>query len=308
VSAKSTTRASKSRVAKASGEAALRQNKIKDFIAKSQLERQVNSDANKADDLALRKDEKARGAKALAKAKADDYKWREDQDDKNKKFQAEQNRLASEAAGQRAETMAGVRSDMRSDALAEKEKHYQAGIRLDGAETKEGFRPTMDDAKKAKSAKASFDKINASLDEMDAIYKRSGTNMVGDDATRMTSLKTNILMSQKELDALGVLSGQDERLTLEQIPDPTSLGENLKSFIGQDRYQVKSDQYRKNLRSQYDSTLGATGYANTQPTPKSILDDVGGEGTALAAPAVKAAEKMSAAERQAELARLRAGK
>jgi len=148
----------------------------------------------------------------------------------------------------------------RADARASKEADYQAGIRVDGATVKDGFRPTADDAKKAKAAKDAYSKITLALDEMDIIHKRSGTNLVGDDATAMDSLKTVILMSQKELDKLGVLSGNDETLTLNQVPDPTSLTENAKGAAGLEQYGAKSKQYRKNLDNQFDSTLGATGY------------------------------------------------
>jgi hypothetical protein len=165
------------------------------------------------------------------------------------------------------------------DAKADKEAQYQAGIKVDGTSVKDGFRPTLDSAKKAKDAKAAYDKINMALDEMDAIYNRSGTNLVGGDASRMASLKTSMLMAQKELDALGVLSGQDERLTMDQIPDPTSWAENAKGFFGMDRYGSKSSQYRQNLKNQYDAALGAGGYVRTEPDKKSL---VGGDGTAIA--------------------------
>lgn len=165
------------------------------------------------------------------------------------------------------------------DAKADKEAQYQAGVKVDGTAVKDGFRPTLDSAKKAKDAKTAYDKINMALDEMDRIYNRSGTNLVGDDASRMASLKTSMLMAQKELDALGVLSGQDERLTMDQIPDPTSWAENAKGFFGMDRYGSKSSQYRQNLKNQYDAALGAGGYVRTDPDKKSLVGD---EGTAIA--------------------------
>lgn len=156
--------------------------------------------------------------------------------------------------------MIGARREDAANAMAVKEGEYQAGTKVEGAAVAPGFRPTADDAKKAKAAKAAYDKIQTSLNEMDRIYKESGTNLVGDDATRMASLKTNILMSQKELDGLGVLNNKDEELTLEQIPDPTTWSENLKGLVGMEQTPAKIDQYRKNLKAQYESTLGASGY------------------------------------------------
>ncbi len=111
---------------------------------------------------------------------------------------------------------------------------------------------------------------------MDAIYAKSGTNLIGDDATRMASLKTNVLMSQKELDGLGVLSGQDEALTLEQIPDPTSVSENVKGIFGKDQYPAKISQYRKNLDNQYDATLEASGYTRAGGKKKDVAPAAGG--------------------------------
>lgn len=151
-------------------------------------------------------------------------------------------------------------SGVKAEETSRKEGEYQAGVKVDGADVKPGFRPTTDDAKKAKAAKAAYDQINSSMNEMDQIYARSGTNLVGADATRMASLRTNVLMAQKELDNLGVLSGQDESLTLDQVPDPTTIWENVKGTFGQDRYKPKADQYRRNLRNKYDAILGATGY------------------------------------------------
>jgi len=192
------------------------------------------------------------------------------------KLQSEERRHGQTMASNR-----NARADAKAAAKADKQEIYDAETRIDGAEVKEGFRPTKDDAKKAKSAKSAYDKISASLDEMDTLYEQSGTNLVGDDAARMESLRTNILMAQKELDGLGVLSGQDERLTMDQIPDPSSWGENIKGVFGQDRYKAKADQYRTNLNNQYDATLGATGYGRSDPKKKKTAPAGGTHGADL---------------------------
>lgn len=148
----------------------------------------------------------------------------------------------------------------------EKRTEYEDSTRVDGIVVKDGFKPTADDAKKVKAAKIAYDAIRQNLAEMDAIYKRSGTNLVGDDANRMESLETATLMKQKELDALGVLQGRDEILELKQVPTASTVTENLKGIFGLDSYVAKSEQYRKNLENQFNSTIGGHGYSRQDAT------------------------------------------
>lgn len=153
------------------------------------------------------------------------------------------------------------RGALKAAEKAKKEEEYQSSVKVGDAEVQEGFRPQAKDAETVRKAKASFDAINRQLATLDGLYENAGgTNYVGDTAATQEAIVTDIQLQLKELQNLGVLNGPDLALLMKQVPDPTSLGENLKGTVGMDRYSARSKQFRENLLSRYDSTLGAYGY------------------------------------------------
>jgi hypothetical protein len=136
--------------------------------------------------------------------------------------------------------------------------------RVEGAEIMKGFSPTARNVDEVRRAKKSMDKILYSLDKLDEIYKRSGTNYIGDDANEQETHMEAIGAAIRELDNLGVPNGADLKSQFAQMPDPVSATSNLKSMIGMDSHAVKSKALRDKVNAGYDATLKSYGYRRTE--------------------------------------------
>lgn len=194
-------------------------------------------------------------------------------------YSAEQQRLGRidsiNARNQAHQDAVDERNQAREDKKAEKDEQYAASTRIDGLELKDGFRPSPTEASKVKASHQAFTQLNRQMDALDAIYKRSGTNLVGDDAVAQEQIVNDMKSSLKDMQSLGALSGSDYALLEKQLADPTSWSENAKGIIGQDRYEAKGTQFRDSLKNKYESTLESYGYRRAGDSTK----DVAGKGT-----------------------------
>lgn len=179
----------------------------------------------------------------------------------------------------------GARQD-RMDALREREviaKEREAGMKnAEKAESKakedaelnitdldrlEGVQPSTDDAKKAKLAKVTYDRLINNLDRLQQITERSGTNLMGKDAQDQASLSTQLQLDYKTLKELGALSGPDKGMLDAVVPNPTDYRENLKDLVPGLGSNVNSRlaDFRKSLDLDFESGIKAHGYRSRKP-------------------------------------------
>lgn len=175
--------------------------------------------------------------------------------------QARQARIdaARESAANRRDAKTD-RDQAKTDKKTDDDEKYNASVKVEGADVMPGFRPSSTDAERVRKVKAAHDAINKQMDELDALHKSSGTNLVGEDATRQAQIVADVKLQLKDLQSLGALSGSDLTLLQDQVPDPTAWTENVKGVFGADRYAPKADQFRKSIGTRYDSTLSSSGY------------------------------------------------
>ena len=167
----------------------------------------------------------------------------------------------------------GAKTQEKADLRAEKEQHYQDSVRIPGLEVAEGFRPTTEGAGKVRTAKTTHDAMTSSLDALEKVYGETGTNMVGDDSNTQAALVESLKMDLKNLQTLGALSGSDYASLERQVPDPTSVGENIKGTFGADSFKAKVGVFRKALENKLNATASNAGYKSSAhaPTKKSAV-------------------------------------
>lgn len=176
----------------------------------------------------------------------------------------QQRLIRQESAAQRREDRADKREE-RAFQLSQKQGDYNDSVRVEGANVKPGFKPTVDDAKKMKEAKANYDTMKSSLERLDALYKKSGTDFVGDDAAAKEAVMTDLQLSVKNLAQLGVLSKSDIEMIEKMVPNPTSFWENTKGLFGADSYQARSKEFGDAMKNKYESAMKAHGYELNSP-------------------------------------------
>ena len=153
----------------------------------------------------------------------------------------------------------GKRSD-RADARDAKQEEYDSTVKIPGLSVAPGYKPNAATANKVRASKIAHDELQNSAAALDALYAKSGTNLIGDDAARQSQIVNTMKTKLKDLESLGALSGSDYALLDSQLPDPTSSSENAKGMVGADRYKAKSDQFKKSLSSSLQSTASNSGY------------------------------------------------
>lgn len=176
-----------------------------------------------------------------------------------------------ESAQRSADRMAmlGSQKANKADEAAKKEADYQAGIKVPGLDVQPGFRPSADAAKTVRNAKTAHDDLSAALNQLDSIYSRSGTNLIGDDSNTQSALLNGMRAKLKDLESLGALSTSDYALLDKQLPDPTSVAENIKGAFGKDSYKARSKAFRDQLERSLNATASNAGYkVQSQGGPK----------------------------------------
>ena len=82
--------------------------------------------------------------------------------------------------------------------------------------------------------------LSSSLDYLDSLLEKHGTELFGQDAKQMETVYTDILLKAKEAYNLGVLSGPDLALMESVLNDPTSFGSAINPWAtGNIRSQIK---------------------------------------------------------------------
>lgn len=138
----------------------------------------------------------------------------------------------------------------RADAKAARDAEKRAG-RM----TPYGEAQTEDDAKKLKDASELKDSFDRQLDELIALRKSKGAEVLDRDAVaRAKSLSNDLLLKYKDLSKLGVLSKSDEKILNEIIPqDP--LQWNASSLWGQDPTLTKLEGFKGDVAADFQNRL-----------------------------------------------------
>lgn len=164
--------------------------------------------------------------------------------------------------------------DARAQEKADKLEQADAERRIEGLEFQPGIRPSIDDAKKMKAGLQSQRAINSEADSLEAIYKRTGTELVGSDANRMEQALTAMQLEAKNIAELGALSGPDQ-LLMEKLAgmNPTSLKANLKGLFGTDDTLEGLAKFRSWVKNRVDSAKQSYGYRDAgKAAPSGGLD------------------------------------
>lgn len=161
--------------------------------------------------------------------------------------------------------MLGARSADKADARAEADQRYQDSVRIPDTSVQPGYRPTVQGAAKVRDAKTAHDELQGAVGQLDRLYAKSGTNMIGDDSNEQAQIVNSMKTKLKDLEKLGALSAGDYALLAAQIPDPTSLSENVKGVFGGDSYAVKSKAFKEGLTRSLNATARNNGYTVNAP-------------------------------------------
>lgn len=131
-----------------------------------------------------------------------------------------------------------------------------------------GTVPTAEDAKKVKSALASYDKLNRPgglLERYESAVDKYGSELGGSGGNILSGLKTDINLELKNVEELGALSGPDQGILDAQLYDPTSLGANLRAFTPfasspTTLTKESISRLKDTTRNSLESGLAVTGY------------------------------------------------
>lgn len=94
------------------------------------------------------------------------------------------------------------------------------------------FLPTPQDAKNLKAGVAQAGQLKDSINAFKRkVQEVGGAEMVGKDADDLNKMRKAIMLNAKELLNLGVLNGPDLDLLENLIPDPTSIGSNIRDVL-----------------------------------------------------------------------------
>jgi hypothetical protein len=148
------------------------------------------------------------------------------------------------------EKAAGIKSQERKD-----EKQHKLDEEMQEITTPFGVARTKSDATKLKDAailKESFDK---KLQEMIDLRKEYGSEVWDRDAVkRGTKLSSDLLLLQKDLANLGVLSKTDEKILKTIIPEDP-LGYDVSQLKGNDPIMSGMTKYQKDIQSDFEANL-----------------------------------------------------
>lgn len=111
----------------------------------------------------------------------------------------------------------------RVDRDADKKAEGLAKVQVGGFVLAPGARPSDDDAKKMKTSAENYLNINSGLQRWKSLYENNGTEQGwGTVKDTMEKEKQSIVMQLKDMENLGVLSGDDAVRLEAQLPDTTS--------------------------------------------------------------------------------------
>lgn len=118
-----------------------------------------------------------------------------------------------------------------------------------------GMANTADDAKKLKDASVLKDKFDRSLQEMIDLRTKYGSEVANQEVVgRAKKLSSDLLLLQKDLANLGVLSKSDEKILRTIIPE-NPLTYDMAQVIGQDPIMTGLKKYQGDVKSDFESNL-----------------------------------------------------
>lgn len=162
----------------------------------------------------------------------------------------------------------------------------EGGIQIPGLEPIPGVEITKDSVKKTKDAYALMESFKKKLADYKDNIKKYGSEAVGEKADEMTAQHVGLGMALKELDHLGVLTGGDWKLTLDQIPKASGLAASAKGksygLFGANPFIPKIDVVGKKIDTDFNAFSKANGFQiakppQTEDDPDSAFNSVYGQ-------------------------------
>lgn len=171
-------------------------------------------------------------------------------------------------------------------AAAKKGAEKDASLFLRGYRLRPDARPRATEAEHIRKAQASTDTIDASVKELEGIYRKYGTSVLpGDVRARAEALTTDLQLSMKgpEQYALGVLAGPDMGLLEKTIPNPTGVNATLLDFFSGDqnvlaRYASLRSQAKRRFEDKARSLGYERGEAEREAPGANLAAPAGGKG------------------------------
>lgn len=156
----------------------------------------------------------------------------------------------SEGEDRRAGMAARERAAAKEDSKAER-----AALDQKERTTSFGVARTADDAKKVKEAGEIKADMDSKIQELIQLREKYGAEAYNREAvTRAKQLSKELLLQQKQLAGLGVLSKTDMELVNEMIPDDP-LQFNWSSLVGQDPTMTKLKSFQGDTNKQFNERL-----------------------------------------------------
>lgn len=149
---------------------------------------------------------------------------------------------------------------------SDREMHRYANVQ--GWNIAEGATPTKDDAKKFKDSVTAAEGMQASLNRLQEITKKHGTELLpGAVKGEMDQLARDIQLQAKELYNLGVLNGPDLSLLEEVVTRPTSFKEAINPS-GNKRASAGLARFGEMMKNRVNSQASVLGFQRKQDSKK----------------------------------------
>jgi hypothetical protein len=135
-----------------------------------------------------------------------------------------------------------------------------------------GVEITKDSVKKVKDAFGTYQAFKNQLTKYTDLVSKQGSELVGQKADEADALVTDLGLKLKELQELGVLTGNDWQLMMKQIPSSTSLGANAKSVlygaVGQDAFGPRLSVLNNSVDDKFKVFSETNGFRKTETKSK----------------------------------------
>lgn len=164
--------------------------------------------------------------------------------------------IAAEAAARVAGTAAGERAEA-------------AKTKISGLEVQPGATITNDAIKKVQEIAVRKDELVNSINRLQGLYKKHGTEVYGEAAREMESLVKGIQLTAKEFYNLGVLNGPDLGLMESMIANPTTLRSKAISLVpgAGDPVTPKLNEAKSLIDNRFKSTIKSLGFQEAKAAP-----------------------------------------
>lgn len=128
----------------------------------------------------------------------------------------------------------------------------------------EGVQITHDSVKKTKEGYAGYQAFKNQLDQYKKLVSEQGSELVGEKADRAEAMLTDLGMKLKNLQDLGVLTGNDWQLMMKQLPSTSGVKASLKGKIygavGQDAFGPQLEVLSNSMEDKFNVFARANGF------------------------------------------------